>query len=104
MRFGKNHTSTQTSEPTDIFRADIHHSSHCIFYLHFVVNFSLSATETDQTTDTHVNTTKQLKQIWTGRKIQPDLVLMFLLIHNQVPHVTRNSGNDNSDKIVHICQ
>ena len=49
--------SPQLSEPTDIFRAALHHRSHCLFALHFhlfVVNFYFSVSETGQTIISHI--------------------------------------------------
>ena len=48
--------SPQLPEPTDIFRAALHHRSHCLFALHFhqlVVNLYFSVSDTGQTIISH---------------------------------------------------
>ena len=58
--------SPQLSEPTDIFRAALHHRSHCLFALHFhkfVVNFYISVSETGQTIISHIKNAKQSRRI-----------------------------------------
>ena len=57
------HTSPPTSKQTNIFRAALHHRSHCLFILHFgyfvAIFLYFSGNETDQKTTYHVNNAKQ---------------------------------------------